>query len=235
MENASKALLMAGGVLLALMIIGALLLMFNQISAYQQGDTISQEDSQIAQFNKGFSQYADEKKLKGTDIISLANKVVDNNKKTGTSNYVDYNKKITLEIKLAGFANDYGTNGTTELFGTTTLYSILDQNNAFMKAIKEFSNLEKKYTLSTMGKLKSSYSNISSYVENRPASKTEKQALQESIYTNTGKNITEITKLKDIMRYFEYTELKSAMFKPSALPTYQDGQIVKLTFEYTKK
>ena len=39
MENASKALIMAGSVLIALMIIGALLLMFNSISNYQQTDT----------------------------------------------------------------------------------------------------------------------------------------------------------------------------------------------------
>ena len=32
MENASKALVMAGGILIALLVLGALLLMFNQVS-----------------------------------------------------------------------------------------------------------------------------------------------------------------------------------------------------------
>ena len=39
MENASKALLMAAGVLIALIIIGALLLMFNNLSNYQETNT----------------------------------------------------------------------------------------------------------------------------------------------------------------------------------------------------
>ena len=37
MENASKALIMAGGVMIALLIIGSLLLMFNNLSSYQVG------------------------------------------------------------------------------------------------------------------------------------------------------------------------------------------------------
>ena len=236
MENASKALLIAGGVFIALMIIGALLLMYNQISAYQQGEVVSQKDVQIANFNQSFAKYADEKTLKGTDIISLANKVVDNNKKAGTSKYVDYNKKITLEVKLSGFAQLYGTNGKSELFGTTIVYSITDSNNVFMKAINDFSGLEKKYTLMTMGKLKSSYSNISNYVQSRPGSMTEAQAIRTAIQNNTGKDIAEITSLKDIAKYMEYTELKSSTFKPSSnIPTvYKDGQIVKLTFEFVK-
>ena len=43
MENASKALLMAGGILIALLIIGALLLMFNQISTYKQSESSNQK------------------------------------------------------------------------------------------------------------------------------------------------------------------------------------------------
>ena len=34
MENASKALIMAGSILIGLMVIGALLLMFNSLSSY---------------------------------------------------------------------------------------------------------------------------------------------------------------------------------------------------------
>ena len=48
MENASKALLMAAGVLIALIIIGALLLMFNNLSNYQETNTQNTRESQIA-------------------------------------------------------------------------------------------------------------------------------------------------------------------------------------------
>ena len=52
MENASKALLMAAGVLIALIIIGALLLMFNNLSNYQETNTQNTRESQIVEFNK---------------------------------------------------------------------------------------------------------------------------------------------------------------------------------------
>ena len=57
MENASKALLMAGGVLIALLIISALILMFNQIGDYEKAQDASKKDSQLAEFNKDFERY----------------------------------------------------------------------------------------------------------------------------------------------------------------------------------
>ena len=51
MENASKALLMAGGILIALLVIGALLLMFNQLSSYQKTNSDVEKQSQLVEFN----------------------------------------------------------------------------------------------------------------------------------------------------------------------------------------
>lgn len=216
MENASKALMIAGGILIALMILGALLLMFTQISSYQKRNADSEKNAQIATFNQDFAKYADEKSLKGVEIISLANKVVDYNQKNGITNYIDYEKKITLNVKLTGFA----TGSRSELFGRTTSYTITDSSNDFVKAIKKFSDLEKKYTLASMGMLKSNYNNILSGAK--------------TILEVTGKNMPEIT-INDIAKYIEYTELKSSKFKPSEAPKYQDGQIVGLSFEFVKK
>ena len=47
MENATRALTMAGGILIALLIIGALLLAFNNLSSYQ-----NQMDSNESEFHK---------------------------------------------------------------------------------------------------------------------------------------------------------------------------------------
>ena len=80
MENASKALTMAGGILIALLVLGALLLMFNQVSDYKKTETVSEEAAQLAQFNEQFTQY-ERNNLAGVDLISLINKVVDYNKK----------------------------------------------------------------------------------------------------------------------------------------------------------
>jgi type II secretory pathway pseudopilin PulG len=99
MENASKALLMAGGVLIALMIIGALLLMFNQLGSYQKQNYTTEAEKQLAQFNQEFAQYTDED-IKGTDLITLVNKVVDYNQKSGGVNSLNYDIKITLNINM---------------------------------------------------------------------------------------------------------------------------------------
>ena len=58
MENASKALLMAGGILTALLVIGALILMFNQLGIYQKSNSQAEKNSQIAAFNRKFEKYA---------------------------------------------------------------------------------------------------------------------------------------------------------------------------------
>ena len=48
MENATRALTMAGGILIALMILGALFLMFNNLSSYQNQNDTSTKSTQIA-------------------------------------------------------------------------------------------------------------------------------------------------------------------------------------------
>lgn len=218
MENASKALLMAGGILISLIIIGVLLLMFNQLGAFQKAQSSSEKDAQLAIFNQEFAKYADETSLKGVDIISLANKVVDFNKKSGITNSVDYDQKITLNINLNGFAEKYGVNGSSKLFEQQKNFNIQFNNNKFMESIIKFTNLESQYTLSTMSKLSTNYDSIANN--------------EKTIFQVTGKNIS--IGIEDIEKYREYSELKSSTFKPSISPKYKNGQIIELSFEFVK-
>ena len=87
MENASKALLIAGGVLIALIILAMLLAMFNSMSNIQKEQEEQIKIEQIAAFNSEFEAY-NKKVMYGTDVITLINKVAENNKKyLGNSNY----------------------------------------------------------------------------------------------------------------------------------------------------
>ena len=79
MENASKALIMAGAVLIALMVIALLVFFFNNIRDLQKTNLTSEEVQQIAEFNKQFDVYA--RDVYGSELLSLANKVVDYNKR----------------------------------------------------------------------------------------------------------------------------------------------------------
>ena len=100
MENASKALLMAGGILIALLVISALILMFNQIGAYGKSQEEMKRNSQLVEFNKDFERYLDDKGITGADVISLINKVVDYNikaKKGGVVDSIDYSVKLKVK------------------------------------------------------------------------------------------------------------------------------------------
>lgn len=84
MENASKALIMAASVLIAIIIIGALVLMFNSLSNYQGTDTQSTRDAQVIEFNNQYETY-NRKNVRGSDLYSLLNRVVDYNRRKSTS------------------------------------------------------------------------------------------------------------------------------------------------------
>lgn len=74
MENATKALVMAGSILIALLIIGALLLMFNNLSSYQNTNQQNIKDAQIVEFNNQFTTYIRDD-VKGNELYSLLNSV----------------------------------------------------------------------------------------------------------------------------------------------------------------
>lgn len=78
MENASKALLLAGGVLVAIIIIAILVYVFSAPSAMQDELTITKNAEQLEAFNSGYEAY-NKKAMRGLDIITLINKARDNN------------------------------------------------------------------------------------------------------------------------------------------------------------
>ena len=84
MENASKALIMAGSVLIALMIIGALMLMFGNLTSYQETDTQGTRSAQITEFNQQFETY-NRNNVRGSDLYSLLNKVIDYNRRQSSA------------------------------------------------------------------------------------------------------------------------------------------------------
>lgn len=95
MENASKALIMAGGVLIALIIIGILVAFFNNLSDWQKINQSSEEVEQITEFNKQYDVYA--RNVYGSELLSIANKIDDYNKRE--SNNKGYTK-IELEVQI---------------------------------------------------------------------------------------------------------------------------------------
>ena len=98
MENAAKALIIAAGVLLAILILTLVLYVWSSLSEYQNEKYELQYIENIAKFNEQFAQY-DRNDVAGYELISLANKVADYNAKYSKDgkNNEGYNP-ITLTI-----------------------------------------------------------------------------------------------------------------------------------------
>lgn len=109
MENVSKALLMAGGMLMAILVISMLILMYTNINSYFSASSEANRQAQIVKFNEEYESYnrkddpatSNNEGLRGTEIISLLAKANEYNTKQsdydGTS--AGYSKiSITVDI-----------------------------------------------------------------------------------------------------------------------------------------
>lgn len=97
MENATKALEMASGVLIALLIIGLCAYMYNNLSEEKNIEEKELTAEQAANFNESYEVF-NKAGLQGSEILSLANKIVDYNNKEANSEkaYEEITLKVTL-------------------------------------------------------------------------------------------------------------------------------------------
>lgn len=98
MENATKALLIAAGILFAVMIMSLLLVGYNQISSYYSAQHEEQQIKQLADYNKIFQNY-NRKKIRGNEMISLMNRVIDYNERQAYDESKQY-PRMRVTIKL---------------------------------------------------------------------------------------------------------------------------------------
>ncbi len=112
MENASKAIIMAGGILISLVIISILVILFGSI-----GDRYKAEDDallikQLEEYNRQFVKYDNNKGLYGSELLSLANLADDYNKRLLNSVNEDINSKFYKESEIKITVTIYNITGT---------------------------------------------------------------------------------------------------------------------------
>ena len=106
MENASKALLMAAGVLMGMMILSLAVYLFANFGGTSSQIHENIETNQLNQFNSQFTSYVGKENVTIHDVISMANLATQNNQNygfarrtvgqvTGNDNYI----QIILENK----------------------------------------------------------------------------------------------------------------------------------------
>ena len=139
MENASKALIMAGGILIALLVIGALMLMFNNLSSYQETNQQADVESNIVEFNKEFVGY-ERNNVTGIELISISNKIENYKEmKSQDTNYA--NMKVNIN-------------------GLTLLNKNIKDGTRLLSVTSTVRGLESKYGISKLKQVISNKSNI---------------------------------------------------------------------------
>lgn len=127
MENASKALLMAGGVLISIIIISMLVLMGNSLTSYQQTSVQNQREADIFKFNQEYEGY-NRKGVRGNELYSLISKAIDYNyRESSLVSTTEQFEPITIEVDLkdANLTRD----GKRRIF-TEKHYTFKDSNYA---------------------------------------------------------------------------------------------------------
>ncbi len=82
MENISRALIIAAGMLIAILILTVLVFLFNRISIIPEEQSQQFSELGIIEYNRSYEVYQ-KPLMYGTDIISIINKAVDHNVRNG--------------------------------------------------------------------------------------------------------------------------------------------------------
>ena len=118
MENASKALIIAGAILLAILLISLGIMIYTQASGVVNTNAMSEVE--ISTFNKKFTQYGTSS-VRGSQINALIDAVVQNN----LSNSGDESRKVKICTGDTDTANWGGSPSTTPTAITTASFSAL--------------------------------------------------------------------------------------------------------------
>jgi leucyl-tRNA synthetase len=98
MENATKALEMAGSVLIGVLLLGCLLFAYTRMSELKDTEHKVEVSEQAKDFNQDYETY-NRNNLYGSDLFSLANQIEDYNKKEADGKaYGRIEMKVTLKI-----------------------------------------------------------------------------------------------------------------------------------------
>lgn len=187
MENASRALVIAGGVLLSLIIIGVVMFAYRGITSLQKEKDISLSNEQVSKINEQIEKYTKKSVIYGSEVLSICNAIEDYSRKYPRS---EGYPKITAKIKIADGKN----NDIKECFEEDE-YDNIDILKAYDKAIKE-RDAKGKVTMSNRKTIEELYNLLGTGGENH-----DKLHSYFDLYLNGGKHT-----FKDILQLLEEYE-----------------------------
>lgn len=216
MENASKALMMAGGVLLAIITISVFYYMFSQISTFRSEIEEDPTAAALLSFNQGFEAY-NKKIMYGTDIISVLNKAIDNNR--------------TYDVET-GYEGPYYVNVVfilaSDLETRVENYKLSDSGVGYEKTTTD--NVDTVFRANTEYSLRNDGDKIKSLIINA-ASWTDTE--EDKTYNNAESSISTYTPgcKSYTVTYYPAAEFKRRIFYCSGAD-YDDGtgRLIQMTF-----
>ena len=110
MENASNALIMAAGVLIALLILAIGIILFSGYSQLGSTYNLKMSEQEVIKFNSNFTIYEQRTDITAYEIVSLINFVTDYRKKTDLEIIVEYPEHNKYNNNLTEFIKDKSNN-----------------------------------------------------------------------------------------------------------------------------
>ncbi len=110
MENASRALIIAGGMLIAMLIVGLMVFGYSRIRAFKEEEKTAEEREEIVEFNQRFEAY-NRTTVRGFQMISLANLVYDTNQR-----FSEYDGYTPVTIYVDGLSDSNSKNDNLEQY-----------------------------------------------------------------------------------------------------------------------
>lgn len=248
MENASKALLMAAGVLITILIISLILFARNRVADFYNSDDSIENTSDVTKFNLQFTNY-ERDDVKGVELISLSNKIADYNSRhsnaEGAKNDEGY-QFITLivDIGASNSAADpfkYGDNRV--LFGNQTVFTQSGVSNAFSNINSEMYRAENTYGKKNLRNLaKAIYTvfpnkninDITDYEKLNSVKKFQEITSSKDVSNATYKNYYDKIDLNKTEQVNSKFKVIQDNFKDISLKYYEYTQFKKGIFKYVE-
>ena len=228
MENASKALLIAGGVLLSILIVSLIILLNTSITGFESAQNKEKEKKEIVAFNREYEVYK-KSVLHGTDVITVVNKAIEHNNRMDVS---ESEKPYYINVIIK----------TKEDFSTSVTY--VDKSQLGNEEPIEFTNLNSyvKEKIGSYYTLKQSNEKGYSLGEWQSSTDLEMDKNIVGFFSSSANNITingnpneDSEKNKIYYVYTGLTNFKRAIFKCSNIK-YSDvtGRVNEMEFEQIK-
>ena len=131
MENASKALIMAGGVLIGVLILSLMVYLFLSFGANSKEIYDRIEDNQLLQFNANFNVYEGRNNLTIHQVVSVASLAKENNEKYQYR--ADHQVQVILNNMGFYSSNEFQNTDISKMQELVDLYTTVDNTGEINK------------------------------------------------------------------------------------------------------